>query len=1047
MRESTPTQHAGGFGNIGASLRTIFSIGTQSGLTDGQLLERFAQGRVGMPESEAAFTALVERHGPMVLGVCRAVLRDRHDAEDACQATFLVLAQRAGLIRRRNSVASWLYGVARRVALRARREAARRREQERRRRARVGVADRVSQPPAEPWPELYEELDRLPEPFRAAVVLCDLEGHSYEQAAGILHCPVGTLKSRLARGRKRLRHRLERLGLAPAFILTGSGTGPTAPSATAALSPQLITSIARAAIDTIARRGIAGTAHALAGAEIRRHIMIRLLTGLTAFMLTGLIAATTIGLAIVGRNDAHSEPQQSVEATQRAGVGPIHVRVVDNEGAIAPGVAVDVHTWSQPRHSFPTDAQGRGAIPRDVLGDRTVLVARRAGESLAWAALGDGQSGRPAGTEKDPILMKLLPLTHRVEGSVVDQAGKPIAGVEVDVTSFPYPIDGMLHFHIEKTDRLLAPAITDNTGRFVLMLPEGVGAGLRASHPLYFGPGTSAKADLAVLDPLILEPGGRIAGTVTDATGGPVEGVRVGAQLLEHRVRILGGYGEGVSGEQGRFLVGGLEPGVYNLLFQGVPGHDELTARAVEGLRVLTGAETPANLTVIRGRPLRGVVIDRETDKPVADILVGCYGPAHPRSGAAVEAHKTDAQGRFTFHVPSGEQHIYIMEGMSSSRLSRRDLFVPEQGEIESSRLVRTAPENHGPREVRYQKAEGRPLSPAGAKFKDVTKVAARAVKRELPVRNPAKGKVTEEEEEPAPKVRTITGHVRDPKRRPLVGVSVYVNPRPGGPFERFDSAATDRDGMFLLNGLPRRPIQINLSYGGLRIHTEDLPTERDQVEFTYPLGPVPRDRTQPALAHDEPIPQGLRERVTFVDLDRRGNDFLADGPGGNGNDLDRLPRGIHRLGDVYFHIGEKMVHVRGRMRPDLPSSVKGIPVRARADRVHFLHATQGGKDPGTLIGAYLLRYADGTSEQVPLVYGRNIANWWSFPIKDDATEAKTHWTGSNDVTDLNPGVIIRLSAITWTNPHPEREITALDVLSSGNDCDPFLAAMTLSRQ
>ena len=93
MRESMPTQHGRSPGNIGASLQTIFSIGTLSGLTDGQLLERFAQRQGGMPESEAAFTALVERHGPMVLGVCRAILRDRHDAEDACQATFLVLSQ------------------------------------------------------------------------------------------------------------------------------------------------------------------------------------------------------------------------------------------------------------------------------------------------------------------------------------------------------------------------------------------------------------------------------------------------------------------------------------------------------------------------------------------------------------------------------------------------------------------------------------------------------------------------------------------------------------------------------------------------------------------------------------------------------------------------------------------------------------------------------------------------------------------------------------------------------------------------------------------
>ena len=444
--------------------------------------------------------------------------------------------------------------------------------------------------------------------------------------------------------------------------------------------------------------------------------------------------------------------------------------------------------------------------------------------------------------------MKLLPLTHRVEGTVVDQAGKPIAGVEVNISSLPYPIDGAVHVHIYETDRLLAPVITDDRGRFVLPLPEGVNAGLRASHTRYFGPGASAKADSAVLDPLILESGGGIAGTITDATGRPMEGVRLGAQLLEHRVRILGGYGEGMSDKQGRFLVGGLEPGVYNLLFQGVPGHDQLTARAVEGLRVLAGAETPANMTVIRGRPLRGVVIDRETDKPVGNIRVGCYGPAHPQSGAAVEAHQTDAQGRFTFHVPPGDQHVYIMEVMSSSRLGSRNVFVPEQGEIEFFRLLRTAAENQSPRGGMYQKAASRPLPPAEANPKDVMKVATRAAKTELPVRDPAKGKVTAKAAEPAPKVRTIRGHVRDPKGRPLVGVSVYVNPQPqpGEPFERFDSAATDRDGMFVLNGLPRRPLQINLRHGGPRIQTEALPADRDQVEFTYSLGPDPRDRTQP---------------------------------------------------------------------------------------------------------------------------------------------------------------------------------------------------------
>ncbi len=988
----------------------------------------------------------------MVLGVCRTVLGDRHDAEDACQATFLVLARRAGLIRRRDSVASWLYGVARRVALRARRQAARRCELERRRLARVGIAEPVSGPPAEPWPELYEELDRLPAPFRAAVVLCDLEGHSYEQAAGILHCPIGTIQSRLARGRDRLRHRLQCRGLSPAILMAGSSAGPAAPSATAAMSPQLITTIARTAIDTTTKGGIAGAAHALAGAEIGRQIMIRFLTGLTALMLTGLIAATTIGLAIAGRNDERPEPQVGA-AMKKAEAGPIQVRVVDDEGEAAAGLAVEVHPWDQPRRSFPTDARGRALIPRDAIGDGAVLVARggRGGRALAWASVDHNVLDQPAGTEDDPFLMKLLPLTHRVEGSVLDPQSRPIAGATIHVTSFPYPIEGKLHFLIHRTNGLIAPAVTDEAGRFVLTLPEGVGAGVEAVHPRYNGPGAGVEANSRVLKPLVLEPGGAIAGTVTDATGRPVGGVLLGAQLLEHRVRILGGFGEGLTDERGRFIVGGLEPGVYNLLFIGVPGHEQLTAHAVEGLRVRAGADTPADLTVIRGRPLRGVVIDRETEQPVAGIQVGCYGPAHPRSGAAVESHKTDDQGRFTFHVPPGEQYVYIMEVTSSNRLGRRNLVVPEQGAIESVRLLRTAENHRGPMEVMVKKAEMRPRPPAKtkAKIKDAMKVYAKAaVKKELPARDQPKVRVIEEAEKPAPQVRTITGHIRDPQGRPMVGVSVYVNPDRGAEFERFNSSATDREGLFMLDGLPRRLLQINLNHAGLRIQTEALPPDRDQVEWTYRPEPDPRDRSQPVPAHDEPIPPALRDRLTFVDLDRRGNDFLAEGPGGYGNDLNRLPRGLHKLGDVYFRIGEKMVHVQGRERPDLPRSVKGIPVQARADQLHFLHSTQGGANSeDTLIGAYLIHYADGSTERIPLVYSREMTNMWHRDPGRKLTGAKVAWTGLNDAVAVNPpGLFVRVFSITWTNSHPEKTIATLDVLSAGKDCDPFLVALTLER-
>ena len=142
----------------------------------------------------------------MVLRVCRQVLGDEHDAQDASQATFLVLAARAGSIGRRESVASWLHGVALRVAARARLAASRRRAQKRRggemMAARLGVGqtsdDRRDE---ERWSRLHDELGRLPESFRTPIILCYLEGLTQEQAAAQLRCPLGTIQSRLARGR------------------------------------------------------------------------------------------------------------------------------------------------------------------------------------------------------------------------------------------------------------------------------------------------------------------------------------------------------------------------------------------------------------------------------------------------------------------------------------------------------------------------------------------------------------------------------------------------------------------------------------------------------------------------------------------------------------------------------------------------------------------------------------------------------------------------------------------------------------------------------
>ncbi len=207
---------------LSRQIETLFHAGIAGGQSDSQLVERFV-----LRQDEAAFAALVDRHGAMVLRVCRQVLSDEHDAQDASQATFLVFSRRAHSIRRRESVASWLYGVALRVAAKARVAAARRRAHERRggeaAAGRVIESDLAVEPERVRWQWLHDELERLPESFRSPLVLCYLEGLTQEQAAAQLRCPIGTVQSRLARGREKLKARLARRDVDLSAVLPGLG--------------------------------------------------------------------------------------------------------------------------------------------------------------------------------------------------------------------------------------------------------------------------------------------------------------------------------------------------------------------------------------------------------------------------------------------------------------------------------------------------------------------------------------------------------------------------------------------------------------------------------------------------------------------------------------------------------------------------------------------------------------------------------------------------------------------------------------------------------
>jgi RNA polymerase sigma factor (sigma-70 family) len=191
-------------------LRRAVLAGGEADLTDGQLLDCFVRRR-----DEAAVAALVRRHGPMVWGVCRRVLRSHQDAEDAFQATFLVLVRKAASILPREMVANWLYGVAHQTALKARATTTRRQ-------AREKQVHEMPEPEARTEPDLWhdlqpvldQELSRLPDKYRIALVLCDLEGKTRKEVAGQLKIPEGTLSSRLTTARRMLAKRLARHGLA-----------------------------------------------------------------------------------------------------------------------------------------------------------------------------------------------------------------------------------------------------------------------------------------------------------------------------------------------------------------------------------------------------------------------------------------------------------------------------------------------------------------------------------------------------------------------------------------------------------------------------------------------------------------------------------------------------------------------------------------------------------------------------------------------------------------------------------------------------------------
>jgi RNA polymerase sigma factor (sigma-70 family) len=297
-------------GEVIQHLRMSVLLRDGAGLTDGQLLSEYIARR-----EEAVLAVLVRRHGPMVWSACRRILRNYHDAEDAFQATFLVLVRKAASIVPREMVANWLYGVAHQTALKARATASKRKGRERQ------VTEMPEPVIAEQrfWrdlqPVLDEELSRLPDKYRSVIVLCDLECRTRKEAARQIGCPEGTVAGRLARARVMLAKRLARHGL----IFSGGALGTVlSQNLASAFVPISVVSFTIKAASLMAAGPAAGVISVEVAALMEGVLKTMSLTkSKIAMTLLLVVFVLTLGTAtVLPRTSAQDQPKDSIEGNK-----------------------------------------------------------------------------------------------------------------------------------------------------------------------------------------------------------------------------------------------------------------------------------------------------------------------------------------------------------------------------------------------------------------------------------------------------------------------------------------------------------------------------------------------------------------------------------------------------------------------------------------------------------------------------------------------------------------------------------------------------------
>jgi RNA polymerase sigma factor (sigma-70 family) len=667
-------------GTVARQLESLFEGGCVAGLSDRLLLERFTER--DEPADEAAFAAMVARHGPMVLSVCRQLLGDHHRAEDAFQAVFLVLARRARSIRDPDLLGTWLYGVALRTARKARGRTSRWRRIDEEYAARLSTADpTIAADQAlverEQVEALHREIARLPQAFRVPVVLCYFEGLTLDEAAHRLRWPAGTVRSRLARARLKLRRGLTRRGFALPTAVLVAGLSPRSASATISvtLCDATTRSALRFAVAQTAAQATPAAAINLAQQVLRSMLLRKAQLAVLTLLFVGAIVAgagyTCHSLKAPGRswerelprarqhNPARTEPRPSVVAddqtspdknAQKPASGRMIVigRVLDPTGKpVANATTMVYAALKQPGRDNPPDlmtppvigqtqSDGSGRFRLDatrtssLIHEQACAVAIAPGYGVGWVDL-DLDADQP-------VADITLRAEYTIRGRLFDLHGRPVQGVSVSVRAMGrvfrdpegVPDDEGVEGpefrggdHAKSPPAWPRPAVTDAEGRFTM---RGAGRGIRVvlaiDDPRFarqiVNVDTENVADAKPVT-LALEPARIVAGRITYAdTGKPVPR----AKLVVFRARDGGGdFLE--TDDDGRYRANPGPSDSFIVRVLAPQGQPYLITQTDYFAWPKGAVEHRIDVVLPKGIMIRGKVTEEGSGKPIAGTMLG----------------------------------------------------------------------------------------------------------------------------------------------------------------------------------------------------------------------------------------------------------------------------------------------------------------------------------------------------------------------------------------------------------------------------------------